>query len=291
MIQDFIILNNIMRDRNQNNFTELQIIKERVELTICTFLNLNDVLNTNNITELVTQFRLYSSMITREFRSVSSRPAVTVFKRCKVLTENKVRPKTYLAEDTLICLRETGYKWKDIAAMFMVSRWTLFQQAKELGLESITGFNNISDEELDLKMRDFKYLHGPAVGRSLAMGYLRECGLRGQQEWVAKALVRVEPENSPLRWAALIRRWKYSVLVPNNLRHADEHHSLISWGFVIEIRGNEEEFSLLHHQFKTRESNGYGEIFGMQFVVHSITYFKQWKFKVRGNSKRLTWKG
>ena len=145
-------------------------------------------------------------MITREFRSVSSRPAVIVFKRCKVLTENKVRPKTYLAEDTLICLRETGYKWKDIAAMFMVSRWTLFQQAKELGLESITGFNNISDEELDLKMRDFKDLHGPAVGRSLAMGYLRECGLRGQQEWVAKALVRVEPENSPLRWAALIRR-------------------------------------------------------------------------------------
>ena len=71
VIQDFIILNNIMRDRNQNNFTELQIIKERVDLAIFTFLNLNDVLNTNKITELVTQFRLYSSMITREFKGVS----------------------------------------------------------------------------------------------------------------------------------------------------------------------------------------------------------------------------
>ena len=71
VIQDFIILNNIMRDRNQNNFTELQIIKERVDLAIFTFLNLNNVLNTNKITELVTQFRLYSSMITREFKGVS----------------------------------------------------------------------------------------------------------------------------------------------------------------------------------------------------------------------------
>ena len=71
VIQDFIILNNIMRHRNQNNFTELQIIKERVDLAIFTFLNLNNVLNTNKITELVTQFRLYSSMITREFKGVS----------------------------------------------------------------------------------------------------------------------------------------------------------------------------------------------------------------------------
>ena len=167
-----------MRDRNQNNFTELQIIKERVDLGIFTFLNLNNVLNTNKITELVTQFRLYSSMITREFKGVSSRPAVIVFERYKVLTGNKVRPKTYLSEDTLIYLLEIGFKWKDIVAMFMVPRWPLFQQAKELGLESITGFSNISDEELDLKMSDFKDLHGPAVGISLAMGYLREFGLR-----------------------------------------------------------------------------------------------------------------
>ena len=131
-------------------------------------LNLNHVLNTNNITELLTQFRLYRSMITREIRGVSSRQAVIVSERCKILTGNKGRPKTYLAEDTLIYLCEIGFKWKDIAAMFMVSRWTLFLRLKELGLESITGFSNISDEELDLKMKDFKELHGSRVGRSLA---------------------------------------------------------------------------------------------------------------------------
>ena len=140
-----------------------------------------------------------------------------VFERCKVLTGNKGRPKTYLAEDKLIYLSEIDYKWKDIVAMFMVLRWTLFRRVKELGLESITGFSNISDEEPALKMEDFKELHGPTVGRSLDMGYLRQCGLRVQQEWVAKALVRVDPESSRLRWAALIKRQKYSVPGPNSL--------------------------------------------------------------------------
>ena len=179
VIQDLTILNNNTRDRNKNNFTELQVIKERVDLVICALLNLNDAVNTN-ITELLTQFKLYSSMITREIRGVHSRPAVIVFERCKVLSGNKGRPKTYLAEDTLIYLHEIGYKWKNIAAMFMVSRWTLFRRVKEHGLETITGFSNISDEKLDLKMRDFKELHGLAVGRSLAMGYMRQCGLSVQ---------------------------------------------------------------------------------------------------------------
>ena len=83
VIQDLIILNNNMRNRNQNNSTELQIIKERVDLAIFALLNLNDVQNTNNITELLTQFRLYSSMITREIRGVSSRLAVMIFENAK----------------------------------------------------------------------------------------------------------------------------------------------------------------------------------------------------------------
>ena len=172
-IQDLIILNNNMRDRNQSNSTELQIIEESVDVAIWALLNLNDVLNTNNITELLTQFRSYSSMMTRETKDLSSRPAVILFERSTVLTGNKGRTKTYLAEEKLIYLHESGYKWKDIAAIFMASRWALFRPVKELGLESITGFSNISDELLDLKMKYFKELHGPAVGKSLDAGYPR----------------------------------------------------------------------------------------------------------------------
>ena len=45
----------------------------------------------------------------------------------------------------------------------MVSSCTLFRWVKELGLESISGCGNISDEELNLKIKDFKELHGAAV--------------------------------------------------------------------------------------------------------------------------------
>ena len=137
---------------------------------------------------------------------------------------NKDRLKAYLAEYTLIYLREIGYKWKDIIAIFMISSWTLF----EPGLKSITGFSNISDEELDLKIKDFKELHGPAGGRSLAMCYLRQCGLRVRQEQVTKTLLRVDPEHYRIRWAGLIKWLKYSVSVPNSSRYADGHHRLIS---------------------------------------------------------------
>ena len=161
---------------------------------------------------MLTHFRLYSSMITREIRGASSRPVVIVFERCRMLTRNKGRPKTYLAEDILIYLHEIGYKWNDIAAMFMVSRWTLFWRVKELGLESITRFSNISDEELvkfqwraSELVRDFKDSHRPAVRRSLVMGYLTQFGLRIQQEWIVKAPVRVDSGNSWLRWTALIK--------------------------------------------------------------------------------------
>ena len=70
-------------------------------------------------------------------------------------------------------------------------------------------------------------MRGLAVGRSLAMDYLQQCGLRVQQKRVGKALVRVDSENSWFRWAVLIKRWKYSFAGLNSLWHADGHHSFI----------------------------------------------------------------
>ena len=40
----------------------------------------------------------------------------------------------------------------------------------------------ILDEELDLKMKDFKELDGRAVGKPLAVGCLRQCSLKFQQK-------------------------------------------------------------------------------------------------------------
>lgn len=65
------------------------------------------------------------------------------------------------------------------------------------------------------------------------MGHLRSLGIRIQQKRLIKTLVRVDQENSRLRWACLINRRKYNIPGPNSLWHADRHHSFINWGFVI----------------------------------------------------------
>ena len=71
------------------------------------------------------------------------------------------------------------------------------------------------------------------MGKSLAMGYLRQCGLKVQQEWVGKALVRPDAEKSQSRVAALIKRRNYCVSGPNSLLHADEQYNFLSSGFVV----------------------------------------------------------
>ena len=100
-------------------------------------------------------------------------------------------------------------------------------------MENVTGFSNISDDDLDQHIQHFKQVRGPIAGLFLALGYLRSLGLHVQQERVAKALVWVEPNSSGLRWAALIKRRKYNVPGRNSLLDIDGDHSLVYWRFLI----------------------------------------------------------
>lgn len=46
-------------------------------------------------------------------------------------------------------------------------------------------------------------------------------------------MARVDPQNTALRWSAVVSRRKYQVPWPNSLWHLDGHHSLIRWKLVI----------------------------------------------------------
>ena len=153
------------------------------------------------------------------------------------------RPKYEIEEEELLYFREIGYTWVEIAKLLSVSRWTVSRRVAELGISNATGHSKITDEELDNILRNFKNLHGITAGRSLALGHLKSLGLRVQQKRVAKSLVRIDPVDSGIRWASLIRRRKYSVPGPNSLWHIDGHHSLVNWGFV--IHGGIDGFSRL----------------------------------------------
>ena len=143
------------------------------------------------------------------------------------------RPKYIINEEKLVFLKQLGFTWKNIAAMLLVSRWTIYRRINQLRLHEVTGYSNLTDEELDNIIIRFKQEHGISVGRSLVMGHLRSLGLRVQKRRITEALLRVDPRNSNLRWTSIIQRRKYSVPSPNSLWHIDGHHSLINLGFVI----------------------------------------------------------
>ena len=105
----------------------------------------------------------------------------------------------------------------------------------------MTEFCDISDDDLDSIVTEIKHLHGPFTGRSIVMGHLRSLGIRIQQKRLLKTFVKVDPENSRLRWPCLIKYRKYNVSGPPRLSPGDGHHNLINWGFV--IHGAIDDFS------------------------------------------------
>eukprot|EP00794_Sanderia_malayensis_P013450 gene13450-14831_t len=117
--------------------------------------------------------------------------------------------------------------------MLLVSRWTIRRRVVKFGLQDVTGYSHISDEELDTKVSQFMQRHGTLVGYSIISRHLKSLGLRAQRRRVRASIVRVDPSSSRFRWSVVVFWRRYSVAGPNSLWHADGHHSLVTWGFVI----------------------------------------------------------
>lgn len=92
------------------------------------------------------------------------------------------RPEFKIEEQTLLHFRNLGFSWKDIARLLLVSRWTLWQRVRELGIDKKTGFSDIDNEELDYIVRAFMTSQGCMVGYSMVRGHLRNIGIRNSNK-------------------------------------------------------------------------------------------------------------
>lgn len=186
------------------------------------------------ILEILQNFEIFYQMLERKVQRQVVNPSLAIFQTTvKTIQRGVGCPKIVLDPDIIISFRDIGFNWKEISSMLLVSRWTLARRVRELGLEEVTGYSTISDQELDNYVIECRRAHGQYCGRSIVAGYLQSKGFRVQQKRIIDALVRVDPEGSRIRWASLVKRRRYSVPGPNSLWHIDGHHSLISWGFVI----------------------------------------------------------
>ena len=187
------------------------------------------------------------------------------------------RPKYSISEDVLLQLRSSGFTWTKIAEILLVSRWTLRRRVQEYGLQDVTGYSTISDEQLDIIVERFMRDHGTLVGYSLVSGHLRSVGLRVQRDRIRASIGRVDPENSRIRWAVICRR-SYSVAGPNSLWHIDGHHSLVSWGFV--IHGGIDGFCRLIVFLKCSTNNRSDTVKNL-FLIATEKY--EWPSRVRSD--------
>ena len=186
------------------------------------------------------------------------------------------RPKYLIHEEVLLQLRSSGFTWSKIASMLLVSRWTVQRRVVEFNLQEVTGFSELSDDELDVIITRFMRNHGTLVGYSLLCGHLRSIGLRVQRDRIRESIARVDPVNSRIRWATVIARRSYRVAGPNSLWHLDGHHSLVTWGFV--IHGAIDGFSRLVVFLKCSTNNESYTVANL-FLLATERY--QWPSRVR----------
>jgi hypothetical protein len=70
-------------------------------------------------------------------------------------------------------LLELGFSKQRIGRLLGVSRWTIYRRVQEYGLYDVSAFSDLSDAEIDAKIRGYINRHGRTTGEVFLMGYLR----------------------------------------------------------------------------------------------------------------------
>eukprot|EP00794_Sanderia_malayensis_P014779 gene14779-16314_t len=90
--------------------------------------------------------------------------------------------------------------------MLGVSKWTISRRVKQYDLESLQGFSDISDEDLDPLVEELLKRQGRTMGQVFIVSYLKSKGLLVQRRRVRDCLLRVDPDNRILHWGVVISR-------------------------------------------------------------------------------------
>lgn len=90
------------------------------------------------------------------------------------------RPSFNIPSEILEELRGLGFTWIKIAEMLGVSRWTISKRVFTYGLQNLTEFSSISDDELDKLVEDFVHSHGQAIGQTYVAGYIKSYGIESR---------------------------------------------------------------------------------------------------------------
>lgn len=151
----------------------------------------------------------------------------SVFRAVRIGGDGPGRPKVFIRIEQVEFLRNLRFTRTQIAKLFGISRRTLYEIRSQHGLVG-SDFTNITDQELDVAITRVKRTM-PNIGQSMVKGVLRAQGIHVPLLHIRQSVLRLDPINTAIRWAAPITRRVYSVPGPNALWHLDGNHKLIRY--------------------------------------------------------------
>jgi hypothetical protein len=90
--------------------------------------------------------------------------------------EGAGRPSVNIPFELLEDLRGVGFTWEQIAKMFRISRWTVMRRVQSYGLQGLSRFSSITDEQIDGIIHAYISNHGNTTGESYIRGHFRALG-------------------------------------------------------------------------------------------------------------------
>ena len=157
--------------------------------------------------------------------------AMSTFVEENIRVVSRGRPRIDINIEQLEYLVESGFRIKDIAAIFNCSTRTVERRMSEVHI-SPSSYTAITDNELDNMVYEITSAH-PQCGEKSVSGRLKSQGVRVQRQRVRDSLHRVDPSGIESRRQRVLHRRVYSVESPNSLWHLDGYHKLVRWKVVI----------------------------------------------------------
>lgn len=192
--------------------TDLHVTAEETSIVYAYFEELDGLVT--HLRQLAVEWQHYLDCLNVQINSASYSVSVVQTRR-----PSGGRPKFDISRGQLEYLHSMSFDWTKISSMLGVSRSTIYRRRSELGLLHLTAESNISDDQLEVIIREIKR-ESPALGETLAMGRLRSIGIRVRRSRVRNCIRSIDPISTALRWKGqLARRQPYSVPGPNSLRH------------------------------------------------------------------------
>ena len=124
------------------------------------------------------------------------------------------RPRITVDIEEVEFLRSLNFQWKKIANILGVSRSTLHRRLREEGMQEDMWFSDISDDDLDILVKQIKEEHCND-GEVLMAGHLAARNIRVQRTRLRASIHRVDPMGTVQRRMTTVVRRIYNVGNPN----------------------------------------------------------------------------